>query len=260
MKANMDIQFVAESSLALAHYVTGYVTKAEKSSMQDLWQEVSSNKSIYSRLWSFGVRSLRSRECGMYEASDLLLGDHLFEKSDAVKWIDVSLPHKRKRRVRDHSELKNVCKENPDSTDIYEENMVKNIYPEKPKDMENVCLYDFVKFYVCSGRDDNNKRRFSKQHKPIIPNHVVYHPEKDGQQDAYYYSLLLLFVPFHKEDELMNEGETPEEAFTRVVVNNPLIGTHHERLQQILAAQTKISKINEAREQQNDKNDNNVNA
>ena len=28
-KANMNIHFVSESSLALAHYVTGYVTKAE---------------------------------------------------------------------------------------------------------------------------------------------------------------------------------------------------------------------------------------
>ena len=78
-KANIDIQFVAESSLALAHYVNGYVTKAEKSSMQEIWQEVS-DKSIYSRLWSFGVLSLRSRECGLYEASDLLLGNHLTEK------------------------------------------------------------------------------------------------------------------------------------------------------------------------------------
>ena len=52
-KANIDIQFIAESSLALAHYVSGYVTKAEKSSMQDLWQQISDNKSIYGRLWSF---------------------------------------------------------------------------------------------------------------------------------------------------------------------------------------------------------------
>ena len=76
-QANIDIQFVAESSLALAHYVSGYVTKAERSNMQEIWQEVSENKSVYSRLWSFGVRSLRFRECGLYEASDLLLGDHL---------------------------------------------------------------------------------------------------------------------------------------------------------------------------------------
>ena len=65
-KTNIDIQFVAESSLALAHYVSGYVTKAEKSSVQEIWQEVSDNKSIYSQLWSFGVWSLHPRECGLY--------------------------------------------------------------------------------------------------------------------------------------------------------------------------------------------------
>ena len=37
-------------------------------------------------LWSFGIRSLCSRECGLYEASDILLGDHLCEKSATVKW------------------------------------------------------------------------------------------------------------------------------------------------------------------------------
>ena len=63
-KANMDIQFIAEVSLALAHYVSGYVTKAERSNMQ-VWEEVGSNKSVYSRLWSFGVRSLCSHECGL---------------------------------------------------------------------------------------------------------------------------------------------------------------------------------------------------
>ena len=78
-KANIDIQYVAELSLALAHYVSGYVTKSEKSHLQDIWQEVSDSMSVYSRLWSFGIRSLRSRECGLYEASNLLLGDHLTE-------------------------------------------------------------------------------------------------------------------------------------------------------------------------------------
>ena len=79
-KANLDVQFVAESSLALAQYVSGYVTKAERSNMQDILEEVKENKNIYSRLWSFGIRSLRARECGLYEASDILLGDHLCEK------------------------------------------------------------------------------------------------------------------------------------------------------------------------------------
>ena len=107
-KANIDIQFIAEASLALAHYVSGYVTKAERSNMQEIWQEVSNSKSIYSRLFSFGVRSLRFRESGLYEASDLLLGDHLTEKSNTVKWVDVAMPHKRSHRLKNYKVLQNV--------------------------------------------------------------------------------------------------------------------------------------------------------
>ena len=114
-KANIDVQFVAESSLALAHYVSGYVTKAERSNMQEIWQDVSENKSVYSRLWSFGIRSLHFRECGLYEASDLLLGDHPTEKSDTVKWIDVAMPHKRSRRLKDHKVLQQIAESNPDA-------------------------------------------------------------------------------------------------------------------------------------------------
>ena len=84
-----SILFVAESSLALAHYVNEYVTKAERSNLPEIWQDVSENKSIYSRLWSSGVLSPRFRECGLYEAADLL-GDHLTEKSCTVQWVDVS--------------------------------------------------------------------------------------------------------------------------------------------------------------------------
>ena len=143
----MDIQFIGESTLAIAQYVTGYVTKAEKSNMQDVWQEVSSHQSVYSKLWSFGVRSLRSRECGLYEASDLLLGDHLRGKSQTIKLVDVSQPHNRKRRLRDHSKLAQIKEQDPNSTDIFEANLIDTFYPERPDDMEDVyvsCLFCFL--------------------------------------------------------------------------------------------------------------------
>ena len=139
-KANMDIQFVSESSLALAHYVSGYVTKAERSNMSEIWQEVSESKTIYGHLWSFGVRMLRSRECGLYEASDLLLGDHLFEKSDAVQWIDVSMPHKRNRRLKDHSELLEMESTDPDSENIFKDNLYSNYYPDRPEELQDLCV------------------------------------------------------------------------------------------------------------------------
>ena len=56
-KANIDIQYVADSSLALAHYVTAYVTKVEKSHMQELWEDISEQETLYKKLWGFGVRS-----------------------------------------------------------------------------------------------------------------------------------------------------------------------------------------------------------
>ena len=105
----MDIQFVAESSLALSHYMTRYITKAEKSSMQEVWQEIGESGSIYSRLWKFGMRALRSRECGLYEASDLLLGNHLLEKYESAVYVLVKMPNKRSRRLKNHGELVNLA-------------------------------------------------------------------------------------------------------------------------------------------------------
>ena len=115
--------------------------------MQKIWQEVSENNSIYGRLWSFGVRSLCSRECGLYEASDLLLGDHLTEKSTTVKWMDVSLPQKRSRRLKDHKVLEQLAKHDPDTEDIYEDSLLGSHYPQRPDSMEDICLYDFVANY-----------------------------------------------------------------------------------------------------------------
>ena len=120
---------MAESSLAIALYVSGYVTKAERSNMQDIWYEVSENQSVYSRLWSFGVRSSSSRECGLYEASDLLLGHHLTEKSDNVKWIDVSMPNKRSHRLKNYKDLTAMADLDPNSNTVCEENLLDTYYP-----------------------------------------------------------------------------------------------------------------------------------
>ena len=195
-KANMDLQFVGESSLAIAEYVTGYVTKAEKSNMQDIWHEVSSHKSVYSKLWSFGVRSLRSRECGLYEASDRLLRDHLCGKSQTAKWVDVSQPHNRKGRLKDHSKLSEIKEWDPNSTDIFEGNLIDNIYPERPDDMDDVYLYDFVADFEKCGVNKNGQTQYCHLNKGILPNHKLYDPKKENEEESYYYSLLLLFVPF----------------------------------------------------------------
>ena len=247
-KANMDIQFIGESSLAVAQYVTGYVTKAEKSNMQEIWQEVSSHQTVYSKLWSFGVRCLRSRECVLYEASDLLLGDHLCEKSVTVKWVDVSQPHNRKRRLRDHSKLVEMRERDPNCMNIFEANLVDTFYPERPGDMEDVCLYEFVADYAKCGVGKDGKTMYRRLNKSILPNHKLYNPHKENEKESYYYSLLLLFVPFRNEMDLVKEGERAEDAFQRHLEHNNALNVHSDKLQKMLAARENVNRINEARQ------------
>ena len=166
-KANTDIQFVSESSLALAHYVTGYVTKAEKSNMQDIWQEISDKERVYSRLFSFSVKCLRSRECGLYEASDLLLGDHLHEKSVTVQWVSVAMPKDTKRRVKKYSDLQQqLAATDPDSENDYCDNLYDTYYPQRPAALEDVFLYNFVANYDYYTKDKNGDRKYQKLKKP----------------------------------------------------------------------------------------------
>ena len=219
-QANVDIQFVAESSLALSHYVTGYVTKAEKSSMQEMWQEIGESSSIYSRLWKFGIQALKSRECGLYDSSDLLLGDHLLEKSETVQYVSVEMPHKRRRRLKNHSELKDLAETDPDSEDIFMEDVIGTHYPKRPDNLDDLCLHDFVANYDWYTKDRRGKRVYRKLTKPRLVNHKLYDPQKEHQREEHFYSLLLLFVPFRNEASLLKESATAEEAFNHLLPAN----------------------------------------
>ena len=254
-RANVDIQFVAESSLALAGYVSAYV---EKSNLQDIWTEVASKENIYSKLWSFGVRAVKSREVGLYEATDLLLGDHLTQKSRDVKFVNARQPQKRSRMLKNYTQLKELKENNPDSDDVFAPSLVDVHYPSRPSELEDLCLYDFVKYVDWYHRDKDGKKTYRRLAKPRVPNHPTYDPRKLEQVDDYYYSLILLFVPFRDENDLLLSNETPEQAFNRY--NSEGLLGHHEKLMKMLEAMTTRQKITEARKEvdvsKDDGNDN----
>ena len=244
-KANMDIQYMAESTGTVCSYITGYITKAERSHMQETWEAIASDKDLYSSLFSFGVKFLRSRECGLYEASDILLGDHLLGKSVDVHWVNVNQPSKRKRRVKSYSALQDMAKSNPNSTYIFEPNVIDDHYPNRPENLESVCLHEYVAAYErkkCSGVMSTVPRN-----KRVLVDYIVYNPSKEDQKDAYYYSLLLLFVAFRKESELVPEGETPETAFNVHVASNVAMQECHNKLSKALECHKLVQELNEAR-------------
>ena len=80
----------------------------------------------------------------MYEASDILLGDSLYKKLVTVQYIDVSMPHKRFRKLKAKEELKTLAKDNPNSEDIYSAGLVTDFYPTRPNELKKLYLHDFV--------------------------------------------------------------------------------------------------------------------
>ena len=92
------------------------------------------------------------------------------------------------------------------------------------------------------------ERQYHTLTKPRLPNHRLFDPEKEEQRQGYYYSLILLFVPFQDESSLLLENETTEEAFRRLLPADSDGSAYHSRLQKILQAQASIKKINDARQ------------
>ena len=176
------------------------------------------------------MRSLHSRECGLYEASNLLLGDHLTEKSDTVKWVDVSMPHKRKRRLKNHKQSEELAKSDPDTDDIYEESLLEAHYPQRPDRLADVCLYDFVTKYDWQTKHKNGERTPTKP--PVVRS------SKGKPKRGLLYSLIFLFVPFTSESSLLLDNETAEAAFSRLMTDDS--SAYHEKLQKMLESQSII--------------------
>ena len=91
---------------------------------------------------------------------------------------------------------------------------------------------------------------YRKLIKPTLPNHKIYNPNREEEQECFYYSLLLLFVPFREESNFIADGENAESAFNRHLSKNDAMNTHSNKLQRMLKSQERVQKINEARQAQ----------
>ena len=136
----MDIQYIGESSAILDWYCTKYL----KSRSVQLFDDITSTKSLASRLWNVALRSLSHRECGALEAADTLLGIRLFrtDANTTIRWIDVNMVHS--RRLKDRATIEAL---HSDSSDIFSPSWVNTYYPNSPDELEGMHLYDFMAWY-----------------------------------------------------------------------------------------------------------------
>ena len=122
-----------------------------------------------------------------------------------------------------------MAKDNPDIEDIFEDNLIDST--SETKRFGNICLYDFVANYEWYRKNDNGDKKYSsKLPKPRLPNHKLFDPEKENERENYYYSLLLLFVPFRDEGSFFQLNETAE-GFNCLLPTNVDCSGHHEARQ-----------------------------
>lgn len=135
----MDIQFIGEHTRMLNNYITGYMSKAEKTATKDLWESLDSvGKSMFARLKAFAGKCLQNREMSVVECAIRLLSLPLYGFSDHVLWVNTDMPDKRNRRLKTFKQLQ----AEPEKHFPYFSNLIDNYYPNRGESMEQVCLYD----------------------------------------------------------------------------------------------------------------------
>ena len=249
-QGNMDIQFISENSYSLVSYITKYVTKADKSHLSN--DDFGIEDSIRTKLWKFAFRSLKQREMGAYEACDRWLLDCLYGCSDIFQFVSTVFPQNRTRMMKNFKDLEKTA---PESKYIYNKDLLSTYYPQRPNDLEYMCLNEFAATYergylpkkgdteshnenpnIIKLKGDNGvmKKRSKKA--------LIYHHEFDPYVDPekYYFSLLLLWKPWRKEVDLLQNCATYTEAFKLNVNDFPHLRKYDELKQKIFNSKKKV--------------------
>ena len=87
----MDIQYIHDTSMVLNRYITNYITKTDRNSSKQVWDDINKNQSLRSSLKSYALQSFKSRKLGAYEAADKLLGHSLYGKDIAITYLGKKL-------------------------------------------------------------------------------------------------------------------------------------------------------------------------
>ena len=209
-RGNVDIQFIGDSSGLVCEYVCKYHVKAEKAHLQ--WDFEKSAHSACQSLWRIGLKALQSREVGTIEAADTLLGHFLVKTDRKTVFRYVNPKYAKNRRLKTKKQME---EEPDDSTDIYLPDNVDDRYVNRPDEMEEVSLKDFVAKYDNATPTDlkknDQKQNLIKLKKdvgfmkprsvPALVSHCI--PDKLKNSEEYFQIFLLLFKPWRNRNDVL---------------------------------------------------------
>ena len=144
--------------------------------------------------------------------------------------------------LKNYGKMQTMAKCEPDSRDVFEEGFLDSHYPNRPKELGNLCLLSFVTNYDWYGRDDEGNRCHCKLTSLDFPITSCLALRKRTKKN-YYYSLTLLSALFRKESTLLLKNEIAEQAFSRLLPTSHNCSDYHTKLQKILQVESKVKKI-----------------
>lgn len=208
-KANMDIQYIG-NPYACITYVLSYVMKAEKG-MSELLREVSkqyANEEIREQMKKVASSFLNKREVSIQESVMRVLGLWLFKKNKTVVYVHNGPKVSRPRVPLPQYKLQNMA---DDDENVFYKNW-HDRYASRPDSLEAMCLAEFVVWYVVVYGDVKSgnsiielKNRMGKMRKREEKALLRCHMFKENTEE-YFYSKLLLFLPWRNENEEMLKG------------------------------------------------------
>lgn len=229
--ANVDVQFLGEFSRVLNGYITGYITKGEKGATDELWKSVRGDDSAPSALRKVACASMRSREVGIYEIIDDMLGHDLHGSSTAVEWLPAGMPGNRRRKLLTVDQITQLP---AGSTDLFAKNIVVDYYPQRNDSLEDYSLHEIASKWRYE-REQHPKRKMSEAElsnprKRLCRDKKGWFKERTKRvflktfwatrmsedpvkTEQFYHLLLQCHVPFRDESELKRGKDTFEEAF-----------------------------------------------
>ena len=144
----MDMQYILDP-YACATYILSYMAKGQRGMsrlLEKATEEVKSgNKDISQKVRHIGNKFLNAAEISAQEAACLVLQMPMRRSTSKFQFINTSDPDERTFLLKKLDKIKEL----PDnSCDIESDNIIKR-YQRRPKQLENVCLADFVALFNC---------------------------------------------------------------------------------------------------------------
>ena len=216
--ANIDIQYIADPYSCIM-YVLSYVMKCENG-MSEILKRVAKeykDETVQKQMKEVLYQFANKREVSVHEAVKRVLSQWLFRKSRCVVFVNNSPAEERHRMTKHQWELAEL---DDDDEDIFKPS-IHDRYASRPKELESMCLAEFAtKFSV--GESSSGERTIELIDKKLgkmvrrTKDAVLRTHRFSDDTYKYYYSKLLLFWPWCKEEQLLEGYGTYQEHYADV--------------------------------------------